>query len=434
MSEHTEPLADGRLSDSAALVSASEAISQAMLTPLNEKFTKIPDELLNKIFKSTHRADLLNLTITCKSFTEPAERILWEVRNIRRYAKLLTMDVKTQDMFANVILKQSLFFGLKEILPHQLTAKLPRLQELRVAHKSRDPVDEVDIISLITPSLTYLEVQNGRTNNFLPALSQTEGLEHLIIGDEVDIDGRDPTDLSVLLLTRSSLVTLHAGPLSSSRSFVETVSYQSLTDLRITTPITVDDLTEVLRKRLPFPNLKRLGITAQGVAACLLLSRLPKLESPELDISRVLSPGETLTSVVVRALRTVGTLIKLEELRLSLQHFDVQIIPGMFQPLQNLVLLRKLSIKHDLKPNPFMRDVREFLPLSPICPLTHLRLELQRQRVPCIWIQKLPRSHPQIENLSLSYSVQMEQLSAYFPALERLCLLSPEVRFDRSNM
>jgi hypothetical protein len=177
---------------------------------------------------------------------------------------------------------------------HQLTVKLPRLQVLIIAHKSRDSVGEVDIISLITPSLTYLESQNGSTNNFLPALSQTEGLEHLIIGDEVDIDGRDPTDLSVLLLTISSLVTLHAGPLSSSRLFVETVSYECLVDLKITTPITVDDLAEVLKKRLPFPNLKRLGITAQSVAACLLLSRLPKLESPELDISRNLSPGEPL--------------------------------------------------------------------------------------------------------------------------------------------
>jgi hypothetical protein len=434
MNELTELLADGRLSDNTALVSASEVMSQAMLTPSNEKFTKLPDELLNKIFKSTDRADLLNLTVTCKSFTQPAERILWEASNIRRYAKLLAMDVKTQDTFANVILEQSLIFGLKEIRPHQLTTKLPRLEELRIAHKSRDPVGEVDIISLITPSITYLEVQNGRTNNFLPALSQTEGLEHLIIGDEVDIDGRDPTDLPVLILTTSSLVTLHAGPLSSSRLFVETVSYQSLFDLRITTPITVDDLTEVLKKRLPFPNVQRLGITSEGSAACLLLPRLPKLKSLDLEVSRILSPGETLTSVVIRALRTVGTLTKLEELRLSLQHFDVHVRPGMFQPLQNLVLLRKLSIKHNLKPNPFMRDVREFLPLSPICPLTHLRLELQRQRVPCIWIQKSARSHPQIENLSLGMSVQMEQLSAYFPALERLCFLSPEVRFDRSNM
>jgi hypothetical protein len=434
MSEHTEPLADGRLSESAALVSASEAISQAMLTPLNEKFTKIPDELLNNIFRSTHRADLLNLTITCRSFTEPAERILWEASNIRRYAKLLTMDVETQDMFANVILNQSLVFGLKEIRAHQLTVKLPRLQELRIAHKSRGPIGEVNIISLPTPSLTYLAVQNGRTNNFLPCLSQTESLAHLIIGDEVDIDGRDPTDLSVLLLTTSSLVTLHAGPLSSPRLFVETVFYESLIDLNISIPISLDDLTEILKKRVPFPNVKRLGITAQGNAACLLLSRLPKLESLELDISRIHSPGETLTSVVTRALRTVGTLTKLEELRLSLQHFDVHVRPGMFQPLQNLVLLRKLSVKHDLKPNPFMRDVREFLPLSPICPLTHLRLELQRQRTPYIWIQKLAKSHPQIENLSLGYSVQLEQLSAYFPALERLCFLSPEVRFDRSNM
>jgi hypothetical protein len=203
MNELTELLADGRrLSDNTALVSASEVMSQAMLTPSNEKFTKLPDELLNKIFKSTDRADLLNLTVTCKSFTQPAERILWEASNIRRYAKLLAMDVKTQDTFANVILEQSLIFGLKEIRPHQLTTKLPRLEELRIAHKSRDPVGEVDIISLITPSITYLEVQNGRTNNFLPALSQTEGLEHLIIGDEVDIDGRDPTDLQYSSLPR----------------------------------------------------------------------------------------------------------------------------------------------------------------------------------------------------------------------------------------
>jgi hypothetical protein len=304
-----------------------------MLTPSNEKFTKLPDELLNKIFKSTDRADLLNLTVTCKSFTQPAERILWEASNIRRYAKLLAMDVKTQDTFANVILEQSLIFGSKEIRPHQLTTKLPRLEELKIAHKSRDPVGEVDIISLITPSITYLEVQNGRTNNFLPALSQTEGLKHPIIGDEVDIDGRDPTDLPVLILTTSSLVTLHAGPLSSSRLFVETVSYQSLFGLRITTPITVDDLTEVLKKRLPFPNVQRLGITSEGGAACLLLPRLPKLKSLDLEVSRILSPGETLTSVVIRALRTVGTLTKLEELRLSLQHFDVHVRPGMFQPL-----------------------------------------------------------------------------------------------------
>jgi hypothetical protein len=46
-----------------------------------------------------------------------------------------------------------------------------------------------------------------------------------------------------------------------------------------------------------------------------------KLKSPELDISRVLSYGETRSSAGIRTLRTVGALDKLEELRLSMHHF-----------------------------------------------------------------------------------------------------------------
>jgi hypothetical protein len=72
------------------------------------KLNKLLVEILNQIYKSTNRADLLNLAATCKHFTRPAEWILWEVGNVGSHTKLLDMNADSQDMFANLILKQSL--------------------------------------------------------------------------------------------------------------------------------------------------------------------------------------------------------------------------------------------------------------------------------------------------------------------------------------
>jgi hypothetical protein len=72
------------------------------------KLNKLLDEILNQIYKSTNRTDLLNLAATCKHFARPAERILWEVGNLGSHTKLLDMNADSQDMFANLILKQFL--------------------------------------------------------------------------------------------------------------------------------------------------------------------------------------------------------------------------------------------------------------------------------------------------------------------------------------
>jgi hypothetical protein len=397
------------------------------------KFNNLPVEILNQIFKSTDRADLLNLAATCKQFVRPAERILWEVSNVESYAKLLVMDADGQNMFANLIIKQSFAFHSKGVQPSQLTVKLPRLEELRITYASLDPTGEVDVSGLITLCMTRLEVCRGITDNFLTTLHLQRDIEHLKIGDEVIIQGSNPADLVALVLATSSMTTLHAGALSSIELFVQLASYERLRDLKISTLLTPHDLTAILQDPLSFASLERLGLTIQASAARVLLPELAKLKSLELDLSSVLAPGETHASVVTDLFCTIGSLIRLEDLIVTIRHFEITVRSEMFKPLANLCYLKKLSIEHDLKADPYMRDVGEFLPISRLCPLTHLHLEL-KQRVPRIWIENLAKHHPQIEFLSLGMYVKMAEMSAHFPSLERLYYLYPDVRSNRADM
>jgi hypothetical protein len=232
------------------------------------------------------RTDIVNLVVICKHFTQPVERILWEVTNPAAYTKLLGMDFKSQKTFANLIVKQSFAFQLKGVQPSQLPIKLPRLEKLHITHASLDIPGQVVVSCLMTPCMARLEVHRGTTDNFL-------------------------------------IVTI--------------------------------------------------------------------------------------------------------------RHFEITVRPEIFKPLANLSHLKKLSIGHDLKADPYMRNVGEFLPISRLCPLTHLHLQL-KQRVPRLWIDNLARHHPQIEFLSLGMYVEMNDLSAHFPALEKLYFLYPDVLFNRADM
>lgn len=61
----------------------------------NCKLTKLPVELIHTICKCiTNSSDLINLMVSCKRLTSPAEEALWQACNARGYIKLSSMHVE----------------------------------------------------------------------------------------------------------------------------------------------------------------------------------------------------------------------------------------------------------------------------------------------------------------------------------------------------
>jgi len=390
------------------------------------KLTTLPTEIIQAIFENiTNQGDILNVLTTCKSLAKPAEEALWRVCNSRGYATLSTMNAEQQDQYLKWIRKQTLHFERTGIQPRDLRVQPPRLQELSVEHLSAASVNNpVEISSFVKSSLTRLEVRNGTTDDFLPTLNLLKGLKHLKIGSQVRVQGSDPLSFLRLIQTMPPLVTLFGGSLSSADMFVEAASHEVMRELAIT--VHVDHTTVVHALQVPnaSANSRRLCLWTPSSAACELLPKLTTLQSLQLDVSQDLLPGETFTSAAVNVFRAIGTMDKLLVLDVTLRDFGVSIQPGMFQPLAHLTRLEKLSINHDLVANPYHCNIGDFLPLSRLCPLEHLHLDIE-QRVPSRWIASLARQHPGLKTLSLGISVKIIPLKAHFPALEALTLYHP---------
>ncbi|KAH0283298.1 hypothetical protein KCU62_g9127, partial [Aureobasidium sp. EXF-3399] len=398
------------------------------------RLTTLPTEIIQAIFENiTNQRDILNVMITCKSLAHPAEEALWQVCNIRGYAKLPTMNAEQQDRFLMCIRKQTLHFERTGIQPRDLRIQPPRLQELSVEHLSAASVNNpVNISSFIKSSLIRLEVRNGTTDGFLPALNLLRGLKHLKIGSQVQVQGGDPLSFLRLIQTIPPLVTLFGGSLSSTELFVVAASGKVMRELGMT--VHVDHTTVIRALQVPdaFANLRRLCLWTPASAACELLPKLTTLQSLQLDVSQDLLPGETFTSAAVSVFRAIGTMDKLLVLDVTLRDFGVSVQPGMFQPLTHLTRLEKLSINHDLVVNFHHRNIADFLPLSRLCPLEHLHLETEH-RVPSRWIASLARQHPGLKTLSLGALVKIIPLKAHFPALESLMLYYPTLPCESSH-
>jgi hypothetical protein len=413
----------------------SKAMSQSTISlGDNRLITALPSEILSNIFKSIEASsDLLNLMNTCKSFTRPAERVLWEVCNTKGYAKLLKMETEQQDTFARWIQDQTIIFEENGFRPTELTLRLPQLRVLRIMHSSNDPIGKVEISAMITPCLDLLEVINGKTDDFLAALGQAKVLKHLIIGDKAYPEGGDLKKFVHFVGATPSLLTLHAGDLSSDDLFIEAASHKAIEDLASTTQLTLSTVVQSLKCPLPFGNLRRLRLITSASAVSILLPKLPRLESLELTVSQTLLPGQTSTSAAVDVFRAIGTLSKIKELALTIRLSHARAIVNMFDPLTKLLFLSKLTLAHNIEPNHHISSSKHFLPLSSDCPLEHLELDLQ-QRIPHTWINNLASTYPQLKTLSLGRSVKIRMLNTHFPALEKLCLISPNAACDSENM
>lgn len=332
------------------------------------------------------------------------------------------MNAEQQDQFMKWIRKQTLHFERTGIQPRDLRVQPPRLQELSVEHLSAASVNNpVKISSFVKSRLTRLEVRNGTTDDFSPTSNLLKGLKHLKIGKQVRVQGSDPLSFLRLVQAIPPLVTLFGGSLSSTELFVEAASHETMRELAITVHMDHTTVIQALQVPNAFANLRRLCLWTPSSVACALLPKLTSLQSLQLDVSRDLLPGETLTSAAVNVFRAIGTMEKLLVLDVSLCDFGVSVQPGMFQPLVHLTRLEKLSINHDLVANPHYRNIGEFLPLSRLCPLDHLHLDIE-QRVPSRWIASLARQHPGLRTLSLGVLVKIIPSRAHFPALESLTL------------
>jgi D-aminopeptidase len=317
------------------------------------KIKTLPDEILSNVFQTiTDKADLINLMVSYKRFARVTEQALWRVCNIKGYTKLLEMDSEKQDRFACWIRNFSIVFEHNSHRPVNLVPYLPQFRELIIGHHSRAFENmKIATSKLITPCLTRLEVHTGKTDDFLPALSQVKGLKHLIISDHVETDGGKLDELVRLVADTPSLVTLHAGELSSDEVFVEVTTSEAMEDLTVTVHIAVSSVLQALETRSALANLCRLRLTTQARAVSILLPKLPCVESLELTISGVLTPGQTSTFAAVDVFHAVGTISKLKELTLAIRLSQVRATVGMFNPLKNLVWLSKLNLVHNIEPN-----------------------------------------------------------------------------------
>jgi hypothetical protein len=405
-------------------------------TPLDDscKLTELPVELVDHIFQSAERTDLLNVMLTCKSLSRAAERALWKVSDTKNYLKLREMDVEAQSKFMSWVRVQSLVFDTNGLQPGDLTLCLPRLQELVIDHQSQAIVHmKASVSPLITGKLTILRVLNGRTDNFVPALAKAKGLKHLVINRKVDVQGGNLLDLQRLVADSPSLVTLHAGDFSSAELFIQVASHGGMKDFKVDVHMSYGTVSRALQIPEAFASLRRLGLNTPASAAGQLLPRLTSLESLELVVSRVLLSGETPASAVTNLFLAIGKISKLQELRLSISGFQIPVQQGMLEPFANLTHLSKLSFKQDFEMSFPTRGTDAFLPLSLICPLEDLHLEF-RERIPADWIRDLGRKYPKLKTLSLGRYVKMTELSDLFPALEEISFLSPDVSCTRSDM
>jgi hypothetical protein len=290
------------------------------------KLTELPVELVDHIFQNVERNDLLNAMFTCKSLSRTAERALWRVSDIENYLKLREMDVEAQGRFKSWVRVQSLVFNTGDLQPGDLTLSLPRLQELVINHQSRATVHMKTTVSpLVTGKLTILRVLNGRTDNFVPALAKAKGLKHLVIDRKVDVQGGNLLDLQRLVAETPSLITLHAGDFSSAELFIQVASHEGMKGFKVAFHMSHHTVVKALQTPDAFASLRRLGITIPASAAGQLLPRLPGLEGLELNITRVLLPGETHESAITDLFLTIGKIGKLQELRLSISGFQIPV-------------------------------------------------------------------------------------------------------------
>lgn len=399
--------------------------------------TALPTELIHKILENINNGkDLINLMVTCKTLTQPAEEALWRICNAKGYAKLPGMSVEKRDRLMNWIRRLILAFEDDDMQSPDLSICPPRLQVLRLGHLSlhtTSPNRPVNISSFVNSSLTDLYIRNVVTDNFLPALSLVTGLKHLMIGAEVEVQNAVPMDLTRLVKAMPQLVSLYGGSLSSMGLVLEAANRKNMTEFAVAIHVDLQTIVQVLQIPNAFDALRRLCMWTPSSAICLLLPRLTNLETLQLNVSSALLPGETLTSGALDVFRVIGAMDKLTVLVVLLPGLGVPLPAKLFPPLANLAHLEKLRIFADSRHDAQLYEVEEFLPLHPSCSLKYLHLQL-RQGIPPNWIQDLAKNHPNLETLSLGRSVKFRELSTPFPALKEISFVAPGVSCSGTNM
>jgi len=287
------------------------------------KLTNLPTELIHTIFENiNNERDLVNLMVTCKTLTQPAEEALWRICNTKGYIKLSNMTVEKRDRLLNWIQKLTLRLEDEGMQPTGLTMRPPRLQELVIEHHSTAPLNSpVNISSFVTNSLRRLDIRNGVTDNFIPALSSITGLKHLFIAAEVEVRDGDARQLLRVLKTMPQLVSLFAGSLSSIGLFLEAANHKVITDFSVIVHVEHDTVMRVIQLPNAFVGLRRLCLWTSSSAVCQILPKLTSLEKLQLNVSPVLLPGETLASAAANLFRAIGAMNKLTLLLVLLRGF-----------------------------------------------------------------------------------------------------------------
>ncbi|KAH0437078.1 hypothetical protein KCU90_g3956, partial [Aureobasidium melanogenum] len=312
------------------------------------KITQLPAEVAQNILENiTERAVLLNLMVTCKHLEAPAEAVLWESCNAGGYAKLLSLATNKQHYYKSKVRSLSLDFqinGLQSGDPRIFPLGLLTLY-IRGSLSSTSDVP-VHVSNFITSKMIVIDIFDGTTNNFLPALRRASNLKKLCIGDKVKVEGCDPVQFLHLVQSLPSLAWLDAGPVSSTELFSEVASLASLRKFYLISPVTLPIVVKSLRVPQSFRQLESLYVDMQASAASLLLPCLPQLRKLILRVTSVLSVGEDYTTTVLEVIKTIGTKQELRSLSLAVRDIRIAIDNENFAPLKNLIQLEHLALAH----------------------------------------------------------------------------------------
>ncbi|KAH0336401.1 hypothetical protein KCU74_g2035, partial [Aureobasidium melanogenum] len=396
------------------------------------KITQLPDEVaLNILNNITRKADLLNVMVTCKHLRDPAETILWKVCHTRGYEKLLSIIPAEQSHHKTKVHTLLLDFQDNGLQPGDLELHLPCLRGLAIFHSSRNTLDvQVNVSKLVTPNLKRLRIVQGSTDNFLPALRQAKDLEVFSLEPCVKVNEADPISFLRLVRTMPRLSTLDAGVLASS-GLLDEMAGRGLIALHLAgASISVSQITRTLQMPQPFSRLEDLATTMQAKAAVLLLGKLPQLKKLELLVTPELSFGETHVSAVVAVIQAVAVKTELLVLWLDFNNINITIDIKELAPLKNLTHFEYFAFTHRFIVR--HRATDDLQPFSSLCPLRVLFLRSLNMTIGN-YFDRIARNHPNLQRLIYSRQLNLSQMSAQFPSLEKLEVSATDMPLTEST-
>ncbi|KEQ58669.1 uncharacterized protein M437DRAFT_88438 [Aureobasidium melanogenum CBS 110374] len=396
------------------------------------RITQLPDEVaLNVLNNVTHKADLLNVMVTCKHLKDPAETLLWKVCNTKGYEKLLSTNPAEQSHHKTKVHTLLLDFKDNGLQPEDLELYLPCLRGLAISHSSQNTLNvQVNVSKLVTPYLKRLKIVQSSTDNFLPALRQAKSLEIFSLEPCVKVDGADPLYFLHLVRTMPHLTTLHAGVFSSS-DLLDEMAGRGLIALHLArAPISLSQIPRTLQMPQPFSRLEDLATRMQASAAVLLLEKLPQIKKLELLVTAELSVGETHVSAVIAVIQAVAAKTELSVLWLDFGTINITIDIKELAPLKNLIHLEYFAFTHRFIVQ--HRATDDLQPFSSLCPLRILFLRSQNMTIGN-YFDRIARNHPNLQRLIYSRQLNLNQMSAQFPSLEKLGVSATDMPLTEST-